>query len=157
MRRELSSPFTTIWWKFVFPAIWIAGFGTGTVAMWLGALHGRNDLPAPDWMRWLFLIIWPAASAFLILSGRRLHRVHLHGDTLTASNLFREFSAPITIISGILTRPTTITIDLEHDTPLGRRIVFVPVGSNHYLSKHPITVELEAIVGRKRKRRRATV
>lgn len=33
-----------MWWKFIFPAIWISGFGAGTAALWLGAFHGLKGI-----------------------------------------------------------------------------------------------------------------
>ena len=154
MKRELSSS-ATVWWKFVFPAIWISGFGAGTAALWLGVFHGRDNQPPPDWMRWQFLGIWLAASAFLIWFSRRLFRVSLHDSTLIASNFFREVSIPVTAISRVtqsyMSRPPIITIHLDHQTLLGHRIVFVPAGPARYLSEHPTTTELKDILARTHK------
>lgn len=154
MQRELSS-FVTVWWKFTFPAIWICGFGAATAAMWSGAFHGRYNEPPPDWMRWQFLAIWLVASTFLIWFGRPLRRVSLRDGVLTVSNFFREISVPVTTISRVtqsyMSRPPTITIHLDHQTPLGRRIVFIPAGPNHYLSEHPTTTELKGILARTHK------
>ena len=154
MQRELSSS-VTVWWKFIFPAIWISGFGAGTAALWLGAFHGRDNQPPPDWMRWQFLLMWLAASVWLIWSSRRLHRVSLREDTLIVSNFFREVSIPFVAISRVrqsyMSRPTTITIHLDDRTTFGHRIAFIPCGPNHYLSEHPTTTELKGILARTHK------
>ncbi|MGC3990226.1 MAG: hypothetical protein QM796_11200 [Chthoniobacteraceae bacterium] len=154
MQRELSSSLTA-WWKFIFPAIWISGFGAGTAALWLGAFHGRDNQPPPDWRRWQFLAMWLGASAWLIWFARRLHRVSLQDGVLTASNFFREVSVPVTAISRVtqsyMSRPPTITIYLDHQTSFGHRIVFIPAGRAHYLSEHPTTTELKEILARTHK------
>ncbi len=151
MQRELSSS-ATVWWKFIFPLIWISGFGAGTVALWLGAFHGRDNQPPPIWMRWQFLGIWLVASAFLIWFSSRLRRVSLRDGQLIVSNFFREVSIPVTVMTRVrqsyMSRPPTIIIYLDRQTPLGRRVVFVPEGRSHYLSEHPMTTELKAILAR---------
>lgn len=45
-------------------------------------------------------------------------------------------------------RPPTITIHLDHQTTLGRCMVFVPAGRAHYFSEHPTTTELKEILAR---------
>jgi len=151
MQRDLSSSLT-VWWKFIFPAIWISGFGAGTVGLWLGAFHGRNNEPPPDWMRWQFLAMWLAASTYLIWFARRLHRVSLHDDVLTVSNFFREISVPVTAASRVtqsyMSNPPTISIHFDQPTALGRRIVFIPVGRAGFLSEHPTTTEIKGILAR---------
>jgi hypothetical protein len=152
--RELSSS-STVWYKFIFPAIWISAFSAANAAIWLGAFHGRDNEPPPDWMRWQFLAFWIVGSAFLIWFSRRLHRVSLRDNALVASDFFREVSIPLTAITRVsqsyMSNPTTITVYLDCQTSLGRRITFVPAGRSHYLSEHPITTELKAILARTHK------
>jgi len=151
MPRVLSSS-ATVWWKFIFPAIWISGFGAGTAALWRGAFHGLDNQPPPDWMRWVFLGVWLVASTVLVWFGRRLHRVCFGDKVLTISNYFREISVPVTAISRVtqsyMSNPPTITIHLDHKSSLGHRIVFVPAGRARFLSEHPTATELKGIAAR---------
>lgn len=153
MQQTLSSSLTVVW-KFIFPAVLISGFGAGTAALWLGAFQGRDNQLPPDWMRWQFLAMWLVTSTFLIWFSWRLRRVSLRDGVLTASNYLREISVPVTAISRVtqsyMSRPTTITIHLDCQTTLGRKIVFVPQGPHHFLSTHPITDALNEIVIRTR-------
>jgi hypothetical protein len=154
VQSRLSSS-ATLWWKFILPVLWISGFGAGTTALWCGAFHGRGGQPPPDWMRWQFLVMWLAGSALFIWSARRLHRVTLHNNTVTASNFFREIAVPVTAILRVrqshFSRPPTITLHLDRDTALGRKIVFVPAGCRLYLWEHPITAQLKDLLAQAHK------
>jgi hypothetical protein len=151
MQRTLSSSLTVVW-KFLFPTVWISGFGAGTAGVWLGAFRGPDHELPPDAMRWIFVGVWLIASTFLVWFARRLHRVSLHDGVLTVSNYFREISVPLANVSRVtqsyMSRPPTITIHLHHPTLFGQRIVFVPAGSPRFLSKHPTTTELKNILFR---------
>jgi hypothetical protein len=135
--------------------LWISGFGAGTAALWLGAFHGRDGLPSPDWMRWQFLAMWVAGSVLVIWFARRLHRVTLCESTVIASNFFREIAVPVTAILRVrqshFSRPPTITLHLDCDTALGRKIVFVPAGCRLYLWQHPVTAQLKDLLSQARK------
>ena len=151
MNRTLSS-FLTFPWKFIFPAVWIAGFGAGTVALWLDVFRGRDNQPPPDWMRWEFITLWAVGSGFLLWFSRRLCRVSISDNALFASNYFRHITVPLAAILRVrqsyMSRPQTITIYLDRQTELGRRIVFIPHGWPHFISRHPVTDSLNAIVER---------
>ncbi len=154
MPRNLSSS-ATVWWKFIFPAIWISGFGAGTAALWFGDFRGPKNQPPPDEMRWIFLAVWLVASTVLVWFSRRLHRVSLRDDVLTISNYFSEISVTVTAISRVtqsyMSNPPTNTIHLHQQTSLGKRIVFVPAGRARFLSEHPTTTELKDIAARTHK------
>lgn len=154
MQRTLSSSLTVVW-KFLFPTVWITGFGAATVGLWLGAFRGRDQELPPDAMRWISLSVWLVASTFLIWFARRLHRVSLHDGVLTVSNYFREISVPLANVSRVtesyMRRPPTITLHLDNPTALGQRIVFVPAGRSRFFSEHPTTTELKNILSRMHK------
>jgi hypothetical protein len=151
VQRPLSSSLIG-WWKFVFPIVWVAGFGAVTVAIWLGAFSGLDNEPASEWMRWQSLIMWLAGSLWLIWFSRRICRVGISEDTIFASNYSRHIGVPLSAILRVsqsyMSRPQTITIHLDRETTLGRKIVFIPHGVPHYLSRHPVTDQLLAIVDR---------
>jgi hypothetical protein len=151
VEQTLSSSLTA-WWKFIFPAVWISGFGAAALGLWLGVFRGRGHKPPPDWMRWQFLAMWLIGSAFLVWFSRRLHRVSIHDGVLTASNYFRTISVPLAAISRVrqsyLSNPQMISIYLDRQTGLGRKIVFVPRGRAHFLSEHPVTKALNEMIAR---------
>ena len=128
MPRTISSAQTFIM-KWVFPAVWIGGFGLATCALWLGGFYGRNGLP-PELLKWDFLVAWLVGSGFIIWFCGRLKRVQIDGDTLYVSNYSSEVRIPLTEIShftqSYLSRPPTITVHLRSMSPVGQRIVFIP-------------------------------
>jgi hypothetical protein len=154
--HRILSPSSTVWWKFGFPAIWISGIGIATAALWLGAFRGPGNSPPPDWTRWLSLVVWTAASTYLIWFSRRLHYVSLFEDVLTVSSYFNEAAISLAEVSRVtqsyMMNPPTITVHLDRETRLGRRIVFIPVGRRTYLFEHPITTELKELLDQSRKR-----
>jgi len=86
MQRTLSSAQTLVM-KFVFPFVWIAGFASGTAALFLwepkqphsglGTLESERvqPQPPPPDMKWFFLAVTVAGTAFLYWSCMRLKRV----------------------------------------------------------------------------------
>jgi hypothetical protein len=101
-------------------------------------------------MRWEFLAAWLIGSAFLVWFSRRLRRVLVHGGVLTASNYFHTISVPVAAISRIrqscLSNPQTISIYLDRETVLGRKIVFVPCGRARFCSRRPTTEALDQLI-----------
>jgi hypothetical protein len=79
---DLSSAWT-FYAKFVFPAVWIPGFGSGTIL-----LDRNNGLPP------LFLVIWILGSAFILWANAGLKRVRTDGRQLLVSNYIREIHIP---------------------------------------------------------------
>lgn len=158
MSRVLSSS-STFSWRYIFPTIWITGFGAATLGLWLGAFHGRHGEPAPEFMRWLFLGVWLFASTYLILFARRLCRVvllpgecELEVSRLGCASVVIPLSAVERVAQG-LSKPSTITLHLSAPSELGRRVVFLPSGQLHsdaLTFEHALTTELRALVGRAR-------
>lgn len=120
--ENLSSALTFVF-KFIFPGIWSAGFGMGTLAAFLGEGPVVAD-------RWVFLAFWLGGSAFLWWGVGRLKRVRLDGATLVISNYRREVRVSASEIAHVdqnirlSWRPVRITFARE--TPFGRSIVFMP-------------------------------
>jgi hypothetical protein len=127
--RELSSAWTFSA-KFVFPAVWIAGFGLGTILLWFGGLqYGNNALPPPQ-VKFMFLGMWLLGSAFTLWANAGLKRVRLDGGQLLVSNYVREIRIPFSAITDVKqnrwlnSRP--ITIYFRDATELGDRATFIP-------------------------------
>jgi len=143
-RNLLSSPYT-VFWKFIFPAIWITGFGAGAVAV---------ALTAAGESRWIFPSMWLVGSVWLLWFALRLRRVAIGGDTLYVSTYLREIPLPLVSISRVtqsyISGPQTITLHADSDTPLGRKFVFVAAGWPRMLWRHPLAVQLEQLVAQHR-------
>jgi len=94
---ETVSSSLTFFYKFVFATVWSAGFGFGTVCMFLSR--------KPDAMRWKFAAAWAIGTAFLLLMCARLKRVKLEGATLVISNYHREITVPVSDIADVRQNP----------------------------------------------------
>src|SRR5262249_52575427 len=129
MCRTLSYA-QTFMMKYVFPIIWIGGFGLGTLGFWLGDFLDSDGNPPPSWMRWLFLIMWIAGAAFIIWFASRVKRVRVDDQSLYVSNYFSEALIPLTEVEDITENrdlsPPTITIHFRSPTAAGMRVVFIP-------------------------------
>jgi hypothetical protein len=143
-RRLLSSPYTVVW-KFIFPAIWICGFGTGAIAVGVSTTETNG---------WILPSVWIVASAWLLWFAWGLRRIAISGDTLHISTYFREISLPLSqirlVTQSYMSRPQTITLHVDRDTPLGRKFVFVAPGWPRIISRHPLAVELEELTAQHR-------
>ena len=146
MRTELSSVWTYEW-KYLFPSFWILGAGLSVLGLWTGAF----TQPVTAEMKQVALAVWLLVSSYLVWTSHRLCVVALEDHVLLVVRYFRRVSIPVSAMVRVkqtyLCNPPEITIRLGRDTELGRVIVFIPSGPRHYLSKHPITEKLEAMIG----------
>jgi hypothetical protein len=144
-RRIISSP-NTVFWKFVFPAVWIASFGAGAISV----ATSERDLS-----RWTFPLVWFVASTWLLWFAFRLRRVAISDSVLHISTYRREISLPLSSISRVtqsyMFRPQTITVETDRGTPLGRKFLFVAPGWPSIFRPNPTTVELERLIQQHRK------
>ena len=155
MRRILSSRIT-FGYKFLFPVLWITGFGLGTLALWLGKVKWSATQSNPEFLRWQFLIMWLAGASFIIWLSRRIKHVEIDENDLYVSDYFSDVTIPLTEISRITesrwTSPKTVTIHLRHHTPAGSKIVFLPKHRFAWQISHPIVAELNEIATQARPR-----
>ena len=150
MARTLSSAQTFVM-KAIFPVVWIAGFGAGTLMVWRARLQtAAQSLPPPEW-KWLFLGGFVCGGAFIVRTCVPLKRVRLTQDTLLISNYWREIRVPLRDVHDV-TESRWINIHpvplhLRHPTAFGSRVVFMPqtrwFGSGW---PHPIVEELRRLV-----------
>jgi hypothetical protein len=133
---------STVFWKFVFPGLWIVGFGAGAVVSAFTSTPG-------DFSRWVPVCIWLGGSAFLLFFSVRLCWVAISDGCLLVSTYFPEISVPLSAISQVtqsyLSRPQTLTVRVDRDTSLGRKFLFVAPGWPRIFSRHPLAIELEQI------------
>ncbi len=150
--RRLSSG-STFLAKFVFPVLWISGFGFGAVQPWFGGFHGANNSPPPPELKFVFPLIWIIGSAFILRANAGLKRVSLDGRRLLVSNYLREIRIPLDAVVDVRqnrwlnTRP--ITIYLREPTEFGDRVTFIPKSrfSILFWRIDPIVMELKQLAG----------
>jgi hypothetical protein len=152
MIRTLSSMQTFVM-KVVFPAIWITGFGAGTILLFLAGptVHGKNGGPPPPQMKWLFLGVWLAGSTFIYWSCIRLKRVRMSDTTLYISNYLEEIEVSLVDVADVRENRWVnihpVTIEFRRETPFGEHVVFMPKARFFGgWSSHPVVAELRQAV-----------
>lgn len=126
---QLSSNLT-VFYKFIFPTVWIGGFGAGTVALWLNAMTDKYGSPPPIAMKYQFLVIFVIVVPFLLWFCTRIKRVRTTDGALLVSSYLREERVPFTSIASVaesrFIRPKQITIKLREPCVFGKSITFIP-------------------------------
>lgn len=146
--KSLSSAQTFVM-KIVFPIFWIVLFGAGMIAMWSGALHGRNGAPPPA-IKWQFLCAWIIGSAFILWFSAALKRVRVDARNLYVSNYLREAAIPLRNIESVTENRWInvhpVTVHFRAPTEFGQKITFMPkVRFLAFWSSHPVVSELEQL------------
>jgi hypothetical protein len=141
--RSLSSAQTFVA-KCVFPALWISGFGFGTIMMWFHSSPGAGDL------RLLLLVSWIIGTLFLLLGPGRLKRVRVDATNVYVSNYFREATVPLANIRDVtenrLLNWHPVRVHFGEPTSFGTSIVFMP--RFRWFSPwgaHPVVAELKKL------------
>jgi hypothetical protein len=139
--------------KVVFPALWIAGFGMGTMVLWLGSFQGKNGVAPPTEMKWAFLAAWIAGTAFIWWTCAPLKRVRVDDKSIYLSNYLTEVCVPLAAIEDISENrwisSHPITVKFRYDTGFGDRITFMPkVRLFGLWSSHPVVGELHQLASR---------
>jgi hypothetical protein len=148
--RTLSSAWT-FWAKFVFPAVWILGFGLGTILLWSGDLVGRNNAMPPPQVKFVFLGVWILGTTFILWSSAGLKRVRMDERQLYMSNYVREIDVPFSAITDVKqnrwlnSRP--ITIYFRDATEFGDKAAFMPKQRIQFWRIDPVVNELKQLAG----------
>lgn len=141
--RMLSSPLTFVF-KVVFPAVWISGFGAGTVLMWLVPTDDPEEPPVL-----VFTVGWVLGSACLLWMTRNLKVVGLDGDWLWISNFRRWVPVALREIESVDELPRLnvhpIILYLDRRSAFGKRIIFMPRGRGLPSVSHPLVGELRRL------------
>ena len=145
--RTLSSAQTFIS-KFIFPIVWITGFGIGTISMWIVPSAGQAA-NAMSGERVQFLGVWIAGSAFVLWLSANLKRVRIDNGFLYISNYRKEITIPLSQIREVTenrwinTHP--VTIHFRTITEFGEKITFMPtIRLFGFWSSHPVVQELRS-------------
>lgn len=133
---QLSTRFTFTH-KVVLPAVWLAGFGMGTLVVLLQ--------PAPDRQRVFAFLFALIAGGFMFYSwGFPLKRVIATEGGLLVSNFRREVLVPYGQICAVRENKLVNTITVELDVPAawGSRFVFRPYTTRGFVGPHPAAILL---------------
>ena len=138
--RTLSSAWT-FWTKFLFPAIWIVGFGYVTL-LWSGGGPQTN---------FVFLVVWIVGTTSILWFYAGLKRVHMDERQLYVSNYIQEIQIPFSAITEVKqnrwinSRP--ITIYFWNATLFGDKVTFMPKQRIQFWSVDPVVSELKQLAG----------
>ena len=153
MPHTLSSA-QTFWMKVVVPVLWIGGFAVGTTAMFLASqwLHDSAGHPPPSEMKWIFLFVTLAGSAYIYWYCVRLKRVSIEGSSLVISNYLKEIVVPLRELESVSENRWInihpVTLSFRRETDFGRRVMFMPcLRWFSFLSSHPVVDELRTAAG----------
>ena len=154
MARDLSSVQTFVM-KIIFPALWVGGFGLGTVALFVVGdnLHDKSGAPPPAEIKWVFLAVWALGSTFTYWACVRLKRVRMDETSLYISNYLREAQVPLrqvmTVTENRWLNIHPVTIKFRSATEFGDRVVFMPkVRLFGLWTSHPVVTEIHEAVDR---------
>lgn len=133
-RAKRLSSLLTFFDKFVFPTVWLGGFGLGTVLFLLN--------PPRDGENPLVLVAALAFGAIVFYRwGFSLKRVRATESGLLVSNYRREILVPYERISSVrenkFVNIRPITVHLDSTTEFGNRFVFMPYTAFVLFADHP--------------------
>ncbi len=131
MPRVISSSIT-VFYKFVFPTIWLAPFAIGTCGLYINAVMNTNAQARGQSQ----LLCIPFTMALLVGGAcfyelfKRLNKVAIDRDHLLVCNYFSEFVVPLSDIESVTEivwiNIHPVTISFKTETPFGKKIVFMP-------------------------------
>ena len=93
----------TIVMKFVFPVVWIGGFATATLSLFLfpNSWHGTDGGPPEADMKWFFLFATVVGTVFTWWACVRLKRVRMDDRALYISNYSTEIVVPLANVAEV--------------------------------------------------------
>ena len=152
LQRTLSSGMTFVI-KWLFPLVWSAGWGFGTIALLLHpetAVFNGVPVGAPPGTGLLMLAAWLIATPFLVAIGWGLKRVRLSGSDLLVSNYLREARIPLRDVEAVRRRifphAGGIAIDFVTPTVFGRSISFIAGHRTRFGGVDALVDELNSLV-----------
>ena len=113
------------------------------MTMFIGEAEGADDS-----LKWIFLIAWVAATAFIFWNCVRLKKVSVDDDFLYVSNYLKEISIPLSdiydVTENVWLGAHPVTIHLRAPSEFGDKIVFMPTARFFpFFSSHPVVSELK--------------
>jgi len=137
------SSLATVYMKFIFPVLWIAGFSSETLALFLAS----DPQPDTAFMTWVFLAFAFAGTLALRWICMPLKRVRMDDTALYISNYSKEIIVPLRDIAEITENRWInihpITINFHTQTEFGMRIKFMPKTRWFSMwSSHPVVAQI---------------
>lgn len=153
VRERLSSRWT-FFYRVILPAIWITGFGAGTLALWFS---DNAAAPEAHEMKLPFLAMWMIGSSFILWFARRLRTVWVEGDHLVVVDFFKEERVPLTLIQEVdetrFWNPKMIKVRFLRRPTLPELVIFVaPLRFQRPFSVHPVVKRLRSSAEEARRR-----
>ena len=149
--RRLSSSWTWFY-KFVFPPLWIGGFGFAAVLLLQDpqAAHSTQDTGNPGL---IFLVMLIAVSLLMYATCMRFKYVELDNSELVISNYRDTIRVPLRDIESVwasrMINPEIMSLRFRTPTQFGTRIIFMPpMRFQLGFTQHPLAKELEEMVRR---------
>ncbi len=142
---RLSSS-VTVFYKVIFPAVWLTGFGLAAIILAFGGF--RASSPIPTQMRVMFPVAWLFGLGLCAWLCFPLKHVILGEDFLVVEGLSQRLTIPLSdvvaVSASFATNPETITLQLKRVTPFGTKIRFMPSIRFLRSEPHPTLTLLEA-------------
>jgi hypothetical protein len=142
MVRTISSS-VTFFYKYIFSAGIVIGFGVSTVTVFLNPLRSAE--------RWDVALTWVVGSLLVWWFSARIKRVRIDEKYLYISNYWKEVRVPLINVTQVRDNMWIdihpVTIKLSISTSFGSSIVFIPrVRFSTLISARPAVVEIEDAV-----------
>lgn len=146
--RKLSSSWTWFY-KFVFPSVWLGGFGIGTVTLLVSrssVLHQDPDFPVL-----IFPVVFVLGFLLFYFMCMRLKSVALDGADLVISNFRETIRVPLRdverVSGSLFMHPELLWLTFRSPNRFGSKIVFM--AQWRFLSGYtwnPLVKELRGMV-----------
>ena len=137
--------------KFVFPGLWIPGFGFGAFILWFGLARGKYGELPPAAIKYAFAIMWVLVTTFILWIAIRLKGVQVDDTNLYVIKWFREIAVPLSEIASVTEsrwiKGHPITIHFKNTSECGCSVMFMPKLRLAFWNKHPVVAELQRIAG----------
>ena len=132
MLRTISTRATPLL-KFALSPLWVGAVGYAVWLLWRypeRVLDEAESSAVTRALQWVFLALFTGSVLILLAFVVPLKRVRLGADGLHVSNYVREITIPFSAIARVRQNwlPTfrLITLNLRTQSPLGRRLIFMP-------------------------------
>jgi hypothetical protein len=139
----------TLFYKFVFPGLWISIFTVTTMVMFLSIDRDAQEV------RWVFLGITILGAVVWYWSCMRIKQVKLDVGSFAISDFRREITVPLAAVErvsgSVFMSPELIWLHFRRPTAFGDKVVFMaPIRWFAGFRRHPMVDGLRTLTGRAR-------
>ena len=144
----------TFYMKVILPILWIGGFATVTLSLFLSPESWRdaNGESLAD-VKWAFLCVTLLGAAAFGSIWMPIKRVRMDDESLYISNYVTEIIVPLTEVAEVTESRWLgnhpVTIRLRSATRFGSRVTFMPkIRWFYFWGPHPVVEEIRVAVRR---------